>query len=405
MYKADESAKSTAKQNILLFVAIMLIACAFFAWTHMAKYGKKGYIGLGENAAFVEMAFPQLQAKQYLSAAELLEKENKYCDAEYHYRRYAEIAQQIYPDANFNGVIGRILDVQGRHAEADAHYTKFEQFVTLQHQRELETSSDKSKKDEMIGRSVVANGRLLSILQTVPYEQANEKFAYGKVILKESNLPAGELGMRASLVKLGKQIAVFTEPSGDTASSITVPANTLRKLLAKTDRNIALREFTFAKQYYPSNKDGTLNPEEFSNQRITGYGTIASPRDLVPVDMAVIALTDFTKLRRLAGGTSKTNDTPPVAITRRYHPARRLVEQSPRRRAQTMPPPAPSRMMAARQPYPGASQNQYQYRESRSAFEQEPPKSKRFLGLLGKCLKAPLKVAGSLVSAVKRELR
>lgn len=400
MYKADEPVKNGAKQNILMFAAIMLIACAFFSWSHMAKYGKKGYIGLGEEAAFVEMAYPQLQAKQYLSAAELFEKEKKYSAAEYHYRRYAEIAEQIYPAANFDGVIGRILDIQGRHAEADAHYTKFEQFVTAQHQQELEIVSDKSKKDEMIGRSVVANGRLLRILQTVPPEQANKMFAYGKTILKESTLPAGELGMRASLVKLGKQVSVFTENPSDTANSITVEAKTLRELLAKVDRNSALKEFSFTKRYYPT--ASSLDPNEFSNTRVAGYSTIASPRDLVPVDVAVIQRSDYAKLQRLAKGDHSTN-----SALRRYRPVGRVVayRQAPWRTARARTSSAPPRV--APQPDLGTSryQHQNQYQESRSAFEQKPPRRQKLLGFLGKWLKAPVKAAGSLVSAVKRELR
>lgn len=101
----------------------------------------------------------------------------------------------------------------------------------------------------MTGGTAVANGRLLLILQTVPPELANQKFAYEKTILKESTLTAGELGMRASLVKLGKQLSIFTKSPGDTASSITVEAKTLRELLAKVDRSVALKEFPFAKRY------------------------------------------------------------------------------------------------------------------------------------------------------------
>lgn len=322
MYKWDSIRSAASKHAFLCYAVIFFAIAAIFMVA--LNLNSRRVPQSADKGQYLDIAFPQTQAEEYLMAAEMYERERKYALAEHHYRRYIEIAQTMYPEANFDGMLGRILDLQGRHSEADAHYANFESFVTRQKVLLNRFTKPGVTAEEILkGRKVVSDGRLLRTLQAMPDSPERSRLPYSKKILSESKMTAAEIGLRASLIR---------DPSqAQTGSVITSTRTSAANRAARTRRIIAAR-----------------------NARNAAW------------------------LAARARAAEKYRIRP--------------VTQSPVIRvASKMPPTAPS---------PIITHNSFTVDSQPEA----KPKKKRFIGVLGKCLKAPVKVAGSLFSAVKRGL-
>lgn len=266
-------------------------------------------------------------ADYYLSEGEKLESQKQYASAENYYRRYVETMHTLEPKNNYDGILGRIADLAGKHWEANKYYTSFESSVAKQHPEKFGT--------------VVSIARLLRILQTIPRKQATEEFDFAGEILAEESSLAPEIGTRADILDLRPLIKDYRKEDpnlpaqrseafqpkvskaaaskgqigprpdatvivGVNTAGIVVQGAEIRGLLGKLDRQTASREFDFALDFHP---DLAMRfwYENYSDCPLSGYSGINSVRKLVPKQIIILDKTNYQKLVRLSEKAKVTN--------------------------------------------------------------------------------------------------
>ena len=266
-------------------------------------------------------------ADYYLSEGEKLESQKQYASAENYYRRYVETMHVLEPKNNYDGILGRIADLAGKHWEANKYYTSFESSVAKQHPEKFGT--------------VVSMARLLRILQTLPRKQATEEFDFAGEILAEEFSLAPEIGTRADILDLRPLAKDYQKeapnlpaqgteafqpkvseaaPSKDQIgprpdATVIVEVNTagivvqgaeMRGLLGKLDRQTACREFDFALDFHPDFAK-RIWYENYSDCPLSGYTGINSVRKLVPKQVLILDKKTYEKLIRLSENAKVTN--------------------------------------------------------------------------------------------------
>lgn len=302
----------------------------------------------------------EVQAESLLKQAESLERQRKYKEAEAVYRNYVTLESRLHPECSLDGIIARILDLEGQHDQADAYYRKFENAVakllpnpitgkvdTHSDTQANKTSSPPAKMtlkaaakstpelpakftrhagaDKRLIYVVLANGRLLRILQSMPKEQAMKEFDYAGEILGQANETANVIGRSAKIMDMRPLIQDYrTAPppvpnsklpkseggpvggegtavtGGNTAGTIIDGAE-LRQLLSKIPKDKAVKKFDFAANHYPDNKLKHVY-EKFSADPLPGYTGFASPRDLVPKGYVILDSPEYSALKKMASG-------------------------------------------------------------------------------------------------------
>lgn len=378
-------------RRLILLVPIPFI-CAFVS-------GHIHWRGVASNTVNDGRPLSQAQADQYLAAAESLESEGLYARAEYHYRQFIAIERRLHPEANFDGILGRILDLQGKHDEANRHYSTFElhyaqerqhardnetvskikqpeirflskdhligltqqptvegashkesiglhdsvnefartgQYVTKSVQQALgvsvtnrrltleplaesphstrigrervDTQRDTTKTKDHADQTVVANGRLLRILQSIPRAQAIRQFYYADKILDESKLPAGHLGLKISILNLKTVVRDFRSTAASsipnhnqaTAGGIAIEDKYIRAYLSRLSPQVATKEFRFGKEFYSKRDEAELALSS-PNRAYSGIRTV---RDLMPLQIVLIDHSDYEKLKTMSAMSS-----------------------------------------------------------------------------------------------------
>lgn len=307
------------------------------------------------NAALLKAADDQLLAR-----AENLERQGNFAEAEKYYRRFVELEEQLHQKVDGSGIIARILDRQGLHLEADKYYSAFESNAASyeQHKIDLKQGGAQKKLDFTPpplgnrlsnGGTVIADGRLLRIMQTIPpekYRLAGDKRLFD-YIMAETNRPAGDLGRRISIADLRPYIwdyrrnknivntahdqsqvhskSAENKQSSESASLVknntkdqklpkgqdadikqvetagtVLEGNTVRTYIAKIGKEKAKKEFEFIEKFERDTQN-KIPPEEFSDTPLPGYAGVASPRDLIPRQIIILDQDTAAKLKRMAG--------------------------------------------------------------------------------------------------------
>ncbi|MBY0550649.1 MAG: tetratricopeptide repeat protein [Candidatus Obscuribacterales bacterium] len=260
--------------------------------------------------------------------AECLERRGSYYEAEKYYRRWIELRQKSHPGECLDGVLARILDLQGCHSEADQYYSNFEQHIlgnlnTEKYEKQVTTGSPVISGIETLP-AVLADGRLLRILQTIPREAALHEFDYAGEILKCATMPASEIGLRVSILDLRPVVKDFrkctaapkTEENTDNlpedidedctiitsieTTGKVLLGQTMRRALSAIGQKKALAEFDFADDFYPT-PGARFIRENYSRVPLSGYKNIVCVRDLIPQRIAIIDDSDFEKLQKMSG--------------------------------------------------------------------------------------------------------
>jgi tetratricopeptide (TPR) repeat protein len=280
----------------------------------------------------------------YLREAESCERRGEYYEAESYYRRWIAVRQRLHPSECLDGVLARILDLQGCHSEAERYYSSYEKHTAeslRQKQRAEEAATRVAKGDvyypplptdpaEMTGSFphgsvVLADGRLLRILQTISREKALHEFDFAGSVLKCADLPASQLGRRLTILDLRPVIKDYRKaeeqdkiaeeeppaPKSEAEADVTIitsvecagcvlEAPEMRRYLSKIGRDKALVEFDFADYYFPRNGARFVR-EDYAVSPLSGYKNIACVRDLIPRQIAIIHKKEYEKLKKLSG--------------------------------------------------------------------------------------------------------
>jgi tetratricopeptide (TPR) repeat protein len=239
-----------------------------------------------------------------LEKAESLERQGKYQEAENYYRQWIDLRKKSDPHECLDGVLARILDLQGCHGEAEQYYSSFEKHTADRLARQATTDCflPKAPSRHRGGIVVVADGRLLRILQTIPRERALAEFDFAGAILNCANLTASQLGQKRSILDLRPEVEDFRGAEG---APVVTPGKVLRgwqlrRHLSKIGRDKAIVEFEFADYYFPR-PNARFVRENYPASPLSGYKYIARVRDLIPEQIAIIDEKDYAKLKKLSG--------------------------------------------------------------------------------------------------------
>lgn len=253
--------------------------------------------------------FCDQEAAPYLAKAESAERLGKYGEAEGYYKQWIDLRRRSHPGECLDGVLARILDLEGCHGEAEKYYCSFEKYAADQLAKEAlakptaDLAIPKAQtRGPRHGVIVVADGRLLRILQTIPRETALSEFEFAGSILKCANLTAYQLGQQRSIIDRRPFIEDFRGYDGGpvTTPGKVVRAQQLRRHLSKIGPERALVEFSFADYYFPR-PGARLVRENYPVSRLAGYESIGSVRDLMSEQIAILDEREFEKLKKMSG--------------------------------------------------------------------------------------------------------
>lgn len=243
--------------------------------------------------------------------------------------------KKVRPEQNYDGILGRIAELTGKHSEASSYYHSYEVYQTKKRIEELA----KNTADTSTGpTTVVATGRLLRVLQTIPRQKALDEFDFGGEVLSEENSLASRIGMQICIIgprliikdyrtgpskpisgtattrldvatKLKKTETKSTSTIGPQGDATTVQGvntagtvltgETLRRLLAGIDRETACREFEFGRDFHPDYATRYCY-ENYSDCPLAGYSENWTVRKLVTKQVVILNPKVYDKLVRLS---------------------------------------------------------------------------------------------------------